>query len=69
MKIQKMSLEEKIAMLSETQKAYVLGYIDKALLENKPRKKTGKTINGKTQNDEEDEAQYEHEEGRYDGEV
>jgi len=65
----KMSLEEKIAMLSETEKAYILGYVDKTLLDNKPQKKTGKTINGKTQDSDEDEAQYEHEEGRYEGEV
>jgi len=73
MKIPRMSIEEKIALLSEKEKAYILGYIDKALLENKTQKKTGESISGKTQDgdnsEDEDEAQYEHDEGRYDGEV
>jgi len=58
----KLSIEEKIALLSETEKAYVMGYIDKALLAKKGKKKTAK-------DSDEDEAFYEHEEGRYDGEV
>jgi len=32
MKLRKMSVEEKIARLSEMDKAYILGYIDRALL-------------------------------------
>jgi len=39
MEIQKMSMEEKIALLSETDKAYILGYVDKALQEVKQQKK------------------------------
>jgi len=58
----KLSIEEKIALLSDTEKAYVMGYIDKALLAKKGKKKTAKEVD-------EEEALYEHEEGRYDGEV
>jgi len=39
MDISKMSIEEKIARLSEIDKAYVLGYVDKALQETKQQKK------------------------------
>jgi len=39
MDIQKMSIEEKIAGLSETDKAYVMGYVDRALRNTKPQKK------------------------------
>jgi len=38
MDIQKMNIEEKIARLSETDKAYVLGYVDRALRETKQQK-------------------------------
>jgi len=62
MSIKKMSIEEKIALLSETDKAYVKGYIDRALLE------TG-IDNGKTEDYDESELEYEHMEGRYEGEV
>ena len=33
MDVQKMSIEEKIALLSETDKAYLLGFVDRALQE------------------------------------
>jgi len=56
----KMSIEEKIARLSETDKAYVLGYVDRALRETKQQK---------TEDDDESELEYEHEEGRYDAEL
>jgi len=39
MNIEKMSIEEKIAGLSEVDKAYVQGYVDRALRELKPQKK------------------------------
>jgi len=42
MEIQKQSIEEKIARLSETDKAYILGYVDKALQEAKQQKKNDK---------------------------
>jgi len=41
MDIQKMSIEEKIARLSEIDKAYILGYIERALQETKQQKKKG----------------------------
>jgi len=68
-----MNVEEKIALLSETEKAYILGYIERALLGKEQQKKTDEAISGETRDDDgsedEDEAQYEHDEGRYDGEV
>jgi len=39
MDIRKMKIEEKIARLSEMDKAYILGYIDHALLEIEDRDK------------------------------
>jgi len=42
MDIQKMSVEDKIARLSETDKAYILGYIDRALQEKSKEKKGNK---------------------------
>jgi len=62
MEIQKMGIEEKIALLSDTEKAYVMGYIDRALLKAGSKKKT-------VTDEDEEEAQYEHDEGRYDGEI
>jgi len=54
MNIEKMSIEEKIAGLSEIDKAYVQGYVDRALREIKPQKaknggmmKEGKKNEGK----------------------
>jgi len=43
MENKEMSIEEKIARLSETDKAYVLGYIDRALQENKQQKNDAQT--------------------------
>ena len=40
-KIQAMSLDEKIAALSPTDKAYIKGYIERAVMENQ-RKTSGK---------------------------
>jgi len=56
--IKKMSIEEKIARLSEIDKAYVLGYVERALRETKQQ-----------EDEDESELQYEHEEGRYDAEI
>jgi len=39
MDIQKMNIEEKIASLSDTDKAYVMGYVDRALREFTQKKK------------------------------
>jgi len=64
MDIQKMSIEEKIARLSETDKAYVLGYVDRALRGAKQQKD-----DDITEDDDESELEYEHEEGRYDAEL
>jgi len=44
---QEMSVEEKIARLSETDKAYILGYIDRALQEVKAQYKNKKQENKK----------------------
>jgi len=71
MDIKKMSIEEKVARLSETDKAYVQGYVDRALQNIKQQKKknAGKKKEGKKKDDDESELEYEHEEGRYDGEI
>jgi hypothetical protein len=37
-RIQSMSMEEKIAALSPTDKAYISGYIERAVLENRRKK-------------------------------
>jgi len=42
MNIQKKGIKEKIARLSEKDKAYILGYIDRALLEIEDRDKLSK---------------------------
>jgi hypothetical protein len=41
-KIQKMPMEEKLSLLSEIDKAYIRGYIEKAVLEQKRVKSSGK---------------------------
>jgi len=73
MDIQKMSIEEKIAGLSGIDKAYVMGYVDRALRNTKPlekkKKEKKKKDNDAAGYDEESELEYEHEEGRYDGEI
>jgi len=38
MEIQHMSISEKIVALSQTEKAYVRGYVEKVLSENRKRK-------------------------------
>jgi len=47
MDINKMSIEEKLAGLSEIDKAYVMGYVDRALREIRPQKNQGKKNGGK----------------------
>jgi hypothetical protein len=39
MDIQKMTIEEKLALLSEKNKAYVLGFIERSLLEARQQEK------------------------------
>jgi hypothetical protein len=48
--IEKMPMEEKLALLGETDKAYIRGYIERAVLEQKHAKKMrtkGKRTTGK----------------------
>jgi hypothetical protein len=39
MEIQKMSIGEKIAALSQTDKAYIRGYVERAIIENRKIKR------------------------------
>jgi hypothetical protein len=48
-KLQKMSLEEKLSLLCEAEKAYISGYIDRALFE---QQKKGNGEQGETKNEE-----------------
>jgi len=41
-KIQDMSIDEKIAALSPTDKAYIKGYVERAVMENKRHKSRGR---------------------------
>ena len=41
-KIQRMSIDEKIAALSPTDKAYVKGYVERAVLESRKHKPKGR---------------------------
>ena len=41
-KIQAMSIDEKIAALSPTDKAYIKGYIERAVMENQRHKPRGR---------------------------
>jgi len=47
LEIQRMDLEEKIAALSPTDKAYIKGYIERALLETRKVKRLRKGKEGK----------------------
>jgi hypothetical protein len=39
-KLQTMTIQEKLALLSETDKAYLTGYLDRAVIDIKPRLRT-----------------------------
>jgi len=46
-KVQAMSIDEKIAALSPTDKAYIKGYIERAVMENQRHKPRGRKRNDK----------------------
>jgi hypothetical protein len=39
-KLQTMTIQEKLALLSDTDKAYLMGYLDRAVIDTKPRLRT-----------------------------
>jgi len=55
MEIQNMSIGEKIAALSQTDKAYIRGYVERAIIENRKikRKNHGKAVIRKEEDNEE----------------